>query len=214
MPFHIHICKNVEIQVSENGHEWRCVTIDQLETELKRLREHAGCFVAYSRESPIGAAREPIESIFKTIMSAGLPIRLVKSKGELESVDENVGPEPDGEASYANCLLVTLAKGQHTSVSIRPGCPVPNLAGLTEDPEELLWISKLPFKYDELDAELVMKILLHHSEFRLSSLVSRTRFLRARWVLSGHESRFVRFRLSKTKSSDGIKQLLVELSDG
>ena len=214
MPFHIHICENADIQVSENGHEWRPVTVDQLEAELGRLKEHPGRFVVYSREPSTRSTPEQILSIFKTIMSARLPIRLVKSKGSLQSADENLPPEPDGEVSYANCLLVTLAKARHTSVAIQPGCPVPNLAELAEDPEELLWISKLPFNYDELDAELVTKILLRHAEFRLFSLLSRTRFLRARLALSAHESRFVCFRLSKTKSPDGIKQLYVELSDG
>ena len=214
IPFHIHIEQNAEIQVSDTGSDWRPVTLNQLAAELVRLKEQPRSFVAYSRDPSTRSAPEQISSIFKTIMSANLPIRIVKSKGALEPVEDNLPSEPDGEASYANCLLVTLAKAPHASTAIQQGRPVPNLANLTEDPQELLWISKLPFDYDELDTELVTKILLRHAEFHLSSLLSRTWFLRARLALSAHESRLVCFKLSKTKSTDGIKQLCVELSDG
>jgi hypothetical protein len=213
IPFHIHISENAEIQVSDNACDWRPVTLDELAAELARLKEQPGSFVAYSRDPSTRSAPEQISAIFKTIMGANLPIRIVKSKGAIETLDDNLPSEPDGEASYANCLLVTLAKMRHPSIAIQEGRPVPNLATLTEDPQELFWIGKLPFKYDQLDTKLVTKILLRHAEFRLSSLLSRTWFLRARLALSAHESRFVCFRLSKTKTADGIRQLYVELCD-
>jgi hypothetical protein len=69
--------------------------------------------------------------------------------------------EPDGEASYVNCLLTTLAKGTTDSVVIVSGRPVPDLAGLTTDPEELDWIAGLPFRYDLLDAQQVIAVILN-----------------------------------------------------
>ncbi|MHC4212869.1 MAG: hypothetical protein ACYSWP_05775 [Planctomycetota bacterium] len=213
-PFHVHVLGNAEIEVSENGRQWRSVSVKELQAELHQLREKSGYFVAYSRSAPTGSNRKSIELILNTIINVKLPIRLVKSKGSLESLDDKIESEPDGEASYANCLLVTLAKGRHSSVSIQPGKAVPNLANLTEDPEELDWIHNLPFNYNELDAGLVMKILLRYADFRLSALITGVRFLRARLALSADESRFVCFRLYKTKSLDGSKQLKIELSDG
>jgi len=68
--------------------------------------------------------------------------------------------EHDGEASYANCLLTTLAKGSAESVTVISGSPVPELARLTKDPEELDWIAGLPFRYDVLDAQKVITLLL------------------------------------------------------
>ncbi len=68
--------------------------------------------------------------------------------------------EPDGEASYANCLLTTLAKGTAESVEIVPGRPVPDLAALTTKQDELEWIAGLPFRYDLLDAQKVMAVFL------------------------------------------------------
>jgi hypothetical protein len=68
--------------------------------------------------------------------------------------------EPDGEASYVNCLLTTLAKGSVPSVEIVTGAPVPHLAGLASDPDELDWIASLPFKYEALSAGMVIFTLL------------------------------------------------------
>jgi hypothetical protein len=67
--------------------------------------------------------------------------------------------EPDGEASYANCLLTTLAKGKAQPVVLVPGEPVPELAGLADDEEELDWIAALPFHYGALDSRKVIAVL-------------------------------------------------------
>jgi hypothetical protein len=68
--------------------------------------------------------------------------------------------EPEGERSYANCLLTTLANGPSASVVLASGSAVPDLAGLTQDPEELDWIAGLPFRYDRLDAVAVIANLV------------------------------------------------------
>jgi hypothetical protein len=56
--------------------------------------------------------------------------------------------ELDGEASYLNCLLTTMAKAPATTVELVSKQGVPDLAGLTRDRDELDWISRLPFRYD------------------------------------------------------------------
>jgi len=68
--------------------------------------------------------------------------------------------EPDREASYANCLLMMLAKGTRSSVMVASGQPLPRLAEFTTDPEDLDWINGLPFRYDQLDANKVIEIIL------------------------------------------------------
>ncbi len=68
--------------------------------------------------------------------------------------------EPDGEASYINCLLTTLAKsGPGASADIVVGAPLPNLGGLTQNVMELEWIASLPFRYDQLDAGKAIELL-------------------------------------------------------
>jgi len=68
--------------------------------------------------------------------------------------------EPDGEASYVNCLLTTLAKsGAGASAKLVTAAPLPDLTGLTQDASELEWIANLPFRYDQLDAGKAIELL-------------------------------------------------------
>jgi hypothetical protein len=70
--------------------------------------------------------------------------------------------EPDGERSYVNCLLTTLAKaGAGASAEILTMAPLPDLAALTHDAAELDWIAHLPFRYDRLDAAKAIEVLTH-----------------------------------------------------
>jgi hypothetical protein len=68
--------------------------------------------------------------------------------------------EPDGEASYVNCLLTTLGKaGTGASAELATDAPLPNLAGLTRNPGEREWIANLPFRYDQLDVAKAIDLL-------------------------------------------------------
>jgi hypothetical protein len=68
--------------------------------------------------------------------------------------------EPDGEASYINCLLTTLAKsGPGATAEIVTAAPLPDLSKLTQDAGELEWIANLPFRYDQLDAGKAIEVL-------------------------------------------------------
>jgi hypothetical protein len=106
--------------------------------------------------------------------------------------------EDDGEASYANCLLTTLAKGSARSVTIISGSPLPDLATLTRDPEELDWIAELPFRYDALDAQEVINVLLGAAGEGKSGLFQKewvfTAKLLSRGVSSMHSFLFRRER--------------------
>jgi hypothetical protein len=86
-----------------------------------------------------------------------------KNNGLMPVVRSKIAPgwrygEPDGERSYTNCLLVTLAKRPPIAVEVTTGQPLPDLATLAIAPDELEWIAELPFKYDRLDAEKVIAI--------------------------------------------------------
>jgi hypothetical protein len=67
--------------------------------------------------------------------------------------------EPDGEASYTNCLLTTLAKRSPVPVRLTAGSPAPDLSKLALEPQELAWAAELPFKYDALDVAKVIAAL-------------------------------------------------------
>ncbi len=68
--------------------------------------------------------------------------------------------EPDGEASYVNCLLTTLGKaGTGASAELATDAPLPNLAGLTQSAGEREWIANLPFQYEQLDVAKAIDVL-------------------------------------------------------
>jgi hypothetical protein len=67
--------------------------------------------------------------------------------------------EPDGEASYANCLLTMLAKAStQRRVQIASGISLPDLAQFADHPAQLDWIAELPFRYEAMDADRVIAI--------------------------------------------------------
>jgi hypothetical protein len=68
--------------------------------------------------------------------------------------------KPDTPEGYVNALLTTLGKIAPKSVTITPGPGVPALAPLATDPNELEWISSLPFKYDAVDGTRVIAVIL------------------------------------------------------
>jgi len=68
--------------------------------------------------------------------------------------------EPDGEASYANCLLTVLGKRSGRSASLSTGRLVPDLRTLTDDRDELEWVAVLPFQYERVDAAVVIRVIL------------------------------------------------------
>jgi hypothetical protein len=118
--------------------------------------------------------------------------------------------EPDGERSYVNSLLTTLSKGTHPSVQITSGRELPNLADLTTDPKELDWIAGLPFKYDKLNADEIIKIIIQVAGWRWYHFFKTKGVFHARVVTGPNEWKPVSFILTLTKDADGRRQLRID----
>ena len=103
--------------------------------------------------------------------------------------------EPDGEGSYANCLLTALGKGTSPSVAIAAGAGVPNLATLASDPEELKWIAELPFNYETLDSQKVIDVLLTAAGRSKLNPFKKEWTLKTRLIVNGAEPKLITFGL-------------------
>lgn len=122
--------------------------------------------------------------------------------------------EPDSIPSYVNILLTTLGKANYKqkSVNIISGQPVPNPKEFTNDPDELEYISTLPFKYDQLNTDIVIKFLwdISKSSNLLDKLQSRKTF-KAKLIESGGTERDITFVLKLFKNNNGKQQLDIML---
>lgn len=119
--------------------------------------------------------------------------------------------ENDGEASYVNSLLTTLAKAPDgRPAQVTSGRPLPDLAGFATDPDELDWIAGLPFRYDELDADEVIEILKRVAGWSWYHGFAKSKSFHTRLIMSGGESKFVSFTLTLSKDSEGRRRAEVE----
>jgi hypothetical protein len=116
--------------------------------------------------------------------------------------------EPDGEASYANCLLTTLAKADAPPpVRIASGSPLPGLAQFTGDPTQLEWIAELPFRYDALDADKVIGILHRIVKWSTPEHGESRGVLKAQLATGGGQRQAVSFDLTLVKDAVGKQRL-------
>jgi len=67
--------------------------------------------------------------------------------------------EPDGERSYVNGLLTTLAKRASIPVQLVCDQRLPELPKLAIVPEEIEWTTALPFDYGALSVAEVIRII-------------------------------------------------------
>jgi hypothetical protein len=111
--------------------------------------------------------------------------------------------EPDGEASYVNCLLTTLAKNAPAPVRVAASSPVPELARFTSDPQQLEWIRGLPFRYDALDAVKVIGIIQRVSKLPAPNGSPSSGTLTAQLAPAGGKREKVSFRLTLTSDATG-----------
>ena len=118
--------------------------------------------------------------------------------------------EPDGEASYVNCLLTTLARNSPAPVHVSVGHPVPDLAKLTEDPQQLNWINGLPFRYDSLDATKVIGIIQRVSKLPPPAATPSIGTLQAQLATSGGKRERVSFQLTLAQDVAGRQRLDIE----
>ena len=116
--------------------------------------------------------------------------------------------EPDGEASYANCLLTTLAKANAPGlVRIAGGSAVPALAQFAVDPAQLDWIAELPFRYDTLDADKVIAILQRIVKWSQPDKGESKGVLRAQLATGGGQRQSVSFDLTLGQDAAGKQRL-------
>jgi hypothetical protein len=122
--------------------------------------------------------------------------------------------EPDGEASYANILLTTLAKANNNNtVSIVSGQPLPNPKEFITNTEELEYISTLPFRYEKLNADLVIKVIWDNGKPAKSVSYSQSvRIFKAKLALSDGQAKDVSFELALSKSLFKKQKLEIRLS--
>ncbi len=118
--------------------------------------------------------------------------------------------EPDGEASYVNCLLTTLAKNSPTPVHVAASHPLPDLAKLTSDPQQLNWISGLPFRYDALDAAKVIGILQRVSKLPSPAGTPSIGMLQAQLATAGGRREKVSFQVTLAQDVEGRQRLDIE----
>jgi hypothetical protein len=122
--------------------------------------------------------------------------------------------EPDGEHSYTNMLLTTLGKANYRKdcVTIIAGEAAPALREFASDPEELEYISTLPFKYDQLNTHFIVHYLwdIGKSE-NVMDRIRSTKTFKAKLFGSGGEARDVTFQFKLSKTSEGKQQLEIRL---
>jgi hypothetical protein len=75
------------------------------------------------------------------------------------------------ETNYDKMLFTVLAgnelRGKH--ILLEPGKPLPNLSQFTRKPDQLEFLSKIPFDYEQLSVQEVIRIILDHSEKKFLS---------------------------------------------
>jgi hypothetical protein len=121
---------------------------------------------------------------------------------------------PNDEASYANVLLTTIAKTKDKNQTVRliSGQSLPNPKEFTTDPDELEYISILPFTYEELDTDLVIKIIWDYGQaMSIMDKIKSTKVFNAKLALSANEAADVSFQLKLSKTSNGKQQLELKL---
>jgi hypothetical protein len=119
--------------------------------------------------------------------------------------------EQDGEASYVNCLLTTLAKNAPGQVQVAASHAVPDLAGLTNNPQQLEWIHALPFRYDALDATKVIDIIQRVSKLLPASPgAPSSGTLQAQLATEGGKREKVSFHLTLSLDTNGRQHLDIQ----
>ncbi len=119
-------------------------------------------------------------------------------------------PEPDGEASYLNALLTTIAKGPRAEIILTWGMGVPDLLPLAADPEELEWIDTLPFRYAQLDGRKVIALVLSLASVKFYQFWKRKGEFKAILALRGDQQVHLRFMVERFKSPEGATQLTIK----
>jgi hypothetical protein len=108
--------------------------------------------------------------------------------------------------------MAKMAKARKRAVHIAAGSPLPDLAQIATDPGELEWISALPFKYGQLDADQIVDTLVRLAKPDPRGSLGRSLRLTAKLATSGGQMRDVSFKLTEARTSDGRRRLDIEPS--
>ena len=120
--------------------------------------------------------------------------------------------EPDGELSYVNCLLTTLAKSPRRTVKIDAGQALPDLTRLAADADAVEWASALPFRYDVLSADKVMGVIHRLAKWGAAKDSRASGRLETK-LAAGGSLRKVGFQLLLLKDADGKYHLEIEKAE-
>ena len=120
--------------------------------------------------------------------------------------------EPDGELSYVNCLLTTLAKSPRRLVKVDAGQALPDLTKLAADAGAIEWASGLPFRYDALSADKVMGVIHRLAKWEAAKNSRSSGRLETKLAAGGSLQK-VGFQLLLLKDADGKYHLEIEKAE-
>ncbi|HEX7183000.1 MAG TPA: hypothetical protein VF756_14255 [Thermoanaerobaculia bacterium] len=127
---------------------------------------------------------------------------------EPEETFEIFHPPALDEASYVEWLLRTLAQGPFSSVRLASGRPLPHLAALAWDPDELDRISRVPFRYDKLNADKAIQAIVRMT--RWDKLGSKAQgVLSTSIAFVGKRSRRTAFHVATRKEPEGRAEVTI-----
>lgn len=118
-----------------------------------------------------------------------------------------------GEAGYVDLLSVLLFFGDRSSVEITSGEALPKLADFTSRPTDFHWLADLPFRYEELNVDRVIDIVLNKAGWRWYSPFKRTGDFPApvspKMMPDGKVRKWT-LPVTLRKDAQGRKQVLIE----
>jgi len=119
--------------------------------------------------------------------------------------------EPDGENSYVNCLLTTLARRPSLPVQVTTGDPAPDLLNLAASLEERDWASELPFNYGALDASKVIAAIQRFAKLgNVAPGQSVSGTLKTQLATGAGKTQPVSFQLRLSEDAEGRRSLTIE----
>jgi hypothetical protein len=120
--------------------------------------------------------------------------------------------EPDGERSYVNSLLTTLAQRDPIPVQLYCDERLPELPGLATSPQEIEWTTALPFDYGALNVEEIIRLIENSPGLKWSPAQAGQASGRVRMELaeSGGSARNVWFQLLLMEDSPKGRSLRIE----
>lgn len=155
-------------------------------------------------------------AVAQRVMRPGAEI-LVHDR-ETYTVSRVAYPDPDhqpflgrtGDRAYADLLVELLVGGERPSVEITSGCALPRLADLTNRPADFPRLANLPFKYEDLNADRVIDIVLHEAGWRWYNPFKQTGSVPITVMYPDGTMREWKASATLRKDAQGRRQILIE----